>query len=261
MERALMSPGKSFPVFLAACSAVALLSVCSPAEGGAGGPAEPATASGGVVQHLEGWFGERDGLRGEASYKEKRASGGLEKELKIEVEHAKAGAKHAVTLDGFTLGQIITDLDGEAEFELTGDAENFLPAGCPEPKAGAVIQVGDLMTLQLGALERVVDLEAVIQGPGKLAGKVSFRFDRLGEAESKEFQIKVSGGPANTVQAVTVGGVAVGELSIEDDGKGKLEYSSRKGRPFPAGFVDPTAGTALQIGTAFSGELLARRGS
>lgn len=228
-----------------------LAASCSPVAGGEG-----ATAA--SVVHLESWFGGPEGLRGEASFKVKRSKSGREKELKVEVEHARPGAKHALTVDGCEIGQLITDLDGEAEFELLGDDARFLPAGCPELKVGSVIRVGELMELELKALERVVDLEALVAGPGKLAGKVTFRFDRLGDAISKEFQVKLTGGPANSVHPVTLNGVEVAELTIEDDGKGKLELSSRRSGALPSGFTDPAPGAAIQIGTLYSGVLQPR---
>ena len=225
--------------------ALLLASGCS-GEGDSALPlAEP--AGGGKAFHLEAWSGASDGLLGEASYK------GEGPELKVEVERAKPGTKLALTLDGFALGDMIADLDGEAEFEHAGP----VPAGCPTPKAGSVIRVGDVV-LELKPLERQVDLQRVIAGPGPLAGKVTFRVDRLGDAVARELEIKLKGAPPSSKHPVTIAGRALATLEVDDDGEGKLQLSSRKGQAFPAGFVDPSAGTALQIGTLFTGPLEAR---
>ena len=228
--------------------ALLLASACS-GEGGADDLPAGQTAGKGKAEgavHLEAWSGA-GGLLAEASYK------GEGQELKVEAERAKPGTKLALSLDGFGLGDMIADMDGEADYEHAGP----LPAGCPTPKAGSVIRVGET-ALELKPLERQVDLQHVIAGPGQLAGKVTFRVDRLGDAVAREFQIKLKGLPPSTKHPVTLGGQALATLEVDDDGEGKLELSSRRGDAFPAGFVDPTAGAALQIGTLFSGKLEAR---
>jgi hypothetical protein len=189
----------------------------------------------------------------------KRQGGALTKELEVEVEGAKPGTKHPLTLDGFELATLTMDLDGEADFELLASQARPLPTGCPEPKAGSRIRLGELVQLELQTLERGLDLEAAISGPGKLSGKVTFRLDRLGSAQAREFQVKVAGAPAETVQVVILGDVEVGNLEVEEDGKGKLELSTRMGGQLPSAWVDPSDGTAVRIGTLFSGELRGRK--
>jgi hypothetical protein len=122
-----------------------------------------------------------------------------------------------------------------------------------------VLRIGELMELELRPLERVVDLEALVAGPGSLSGKVTFRVDRLAGEVARSLQVKVSGAPAGTVHPVSIAGVHLANLEIEDDGKGKLEFSTRKGEPFPAAFVEPADGARVQIGQLFEGQLSARK--
>jgi hypothetical protein len=235
-------------VFRFGCALALLLAPGCSGEGGAEDlQAGPAGKGMNGAVHLEAWSGASDGLLGEASYKSEGP------ELKVEVERAKPGTKFPLSLDGFGLGDMIADMEGEAEFELAGP----VPAGCPTPKAGSVIRVGETV-LELKPLERQVDLQRVIAGPGQLAGKVTFRVDRLGDAVAREFEIKLKGAPPGSKHPVTLAGQVLVTLEVDDDGEGKLELSTRRGDAFPAGFVDPSAGGSLQIGSLFSGQLEAR---
>src|SRR5262245_38151919 len=156
------------------------------------------------ILHIEGRSGTPDGLWGEATYKVERVKGVVTKKLEVNVRKAKPGVTHPLTVDGFELARLVTNPKGEAEFEFVEDGKNLFPEGFPEPRAGTVIRVGELMTFDMKTLEKLADLETAIAGAGKLSGKAIFKVERLGDAVTQEFQVKLAGAQAKTVHPVLV---------------------------------------------------------
>lgn len=216
---------------------------------------EPALSPDGTLTHLEGRFGSPDTLWALASYKVKREGGKLTKALEIEVDNAPPAVTHALTLDGFAVGKMITKFKGEGEFSLVAAGDDYFPEGFPEPKSGSVVRIGELAELRLETLEKLTDLRADIAGPGKLSGKVGFKIERLGDSVTREFQVKVTHAEEKTVHPVTLDGVHVADLSVDLAGKGKVEFSTLSGDTFPAGFPEPRPGSSIEIGRLFKGEL------
>jgi hypothetical protein len=183
----------------------------------------------GTLFQLEGRHGKPGELWVEASFKIRRDAGQLSKTLAIDVEHAKPGETHALSLDGFALGKLVTSSKGKAEYELTEAGEIHFPAGFAEPTD--------------------------IAGPGKLSGKVGYKIERLGDTVTTEFQVKVTQAEAKSVHPVQIDGTHVGDLNVDLAGKGKLLYSTLEGEPFPKGFQAPKAGSKVVVGTLFEGQL------
>lgn len=190
------------------------------------------------------------------SYQEKHADGESVEELEVQVDEAPGGVAHVVSIDGHELGRIVTDLDGEAKLELGG--KRSFPAGFVAPAAGAVVRIGELAELRLEPLERLAHLESAVE-QGKLAGKVTFKRERLAGQVTREFKLKLSGAPPGE-HPVELAGVAVGDISVEADGKGKLEFSEQERTPFPADFPALEPGATVRIGALFSGRLESRLG-
>lgn len=209
----------------------------------------------GTLQNLEGRFGDPGALWGEVSYKVKREGGALSKSLEVELENAPPGVTHALTLDGFALGKMITKLKGEGEFSLVAAGDDYFPEGFPEPKSGSVVRIGELAEVRLLPLEKLTDLRADFAGPGKLAGKIAFKIERLGDAVTRKFEVKVTSAEVKTVHPVSLDGVHVADLSVDLAGKGKVEFSTLSGAPFPEGFHEPRAGSSVVIEGLFKGEL------
>ncbi|HET6202841.1 MAG TPA: hypothetical protein VFI25_08575 [Planctomycetota bacterium] len=210
------------------------------------------------VFHLEGRFGSRGSLAGEAVYKVEREKGALTKELKVDVHGATPGASHTLTVDGFELARMVVDPKGKAKFKLIEDRKSFFPEGFPEPKPGSVVRVGELLELRLEPLERVAHLESLIAGAGPVSGKISFKVERLGKSITREFQLRISGARAKTLHAVTLDEVPIADLTIDLEGKGEIEFSNKPsakdGLPFPAQFPELRAGSRIRIGDLFAGE-------
>lgn len=209
----------------------------------------------GTLEHLEGRFGDPDALWAEASFKVKRAGGKVTKDLEIKVENAPPGVTHAVSIDGFPLGRIITRIKGEGEFSLIEAGDDFFPQGLPEPKPGSVIRIGELAELQLESLEKLMDLRADISGPGELSGKIGYKIERLGDTVTKEFRVKVTGAEVKSVHPVMLDGIHIADLTIDLSGKGKVEFSTLAGAEFPPAFREPRAGSSIEIAGIFNGEL------
>jgi hypothetical protein len=227
----------------------------APPAGDVHAAAKGENAPDGTLLHLEGRSGTPDELWGEASYKVKRKNGTRIRQLELDVVNATPGVAHVLSLDGFELGKLTVKRKGSLEFEISEEDEQMFPAGFPEPKAGSVFRVGELMELHLDNLEKLTDLEAPIAGPGALSGKVGFKIERLGSVVTREFQVKVESAPVKTVHAVTLDGVPVGELLVDLEGAGKLKYSTKEPPPFPAAFPEPHAGSTVLVGELFSGKL------
>jgi hypothetical protein len=54
---------------------------------------------------------------------------------------------------------------------------------------------------------------------------------------------------------VTLDGVHIADLSVDLGGKGKVEFSTLSGAPFPDGFREPRPGSSIEIEGLFKGEL------
>jgi len=239
----------ALPIAIAACPHGAGAADAVEVRSGSGG--EPPD---GTLLHLEGRFGSSGALWVEAGYKVKRERGQLTKELKVKVRGARAG-KHSVTVDGFEVGKLVIVSKGKGEFALVEAGDDFFPEGFSEPRAGSVVRVHDLAELRLERLEKLTNLKAEIAGPGRLSGKVVFKVEDWNGSVTKEFKVKVTHAPEDTRHAVRLDGVHVGELVVGLGGKGKLEFSTQEDLPFPDGFPEPRAGSAVEIEGLFTGQL------
>jgi hypothetical protein len=208
-----------------------------------------------TLVYLEGRYGELEGLRGDVKYKIERTGGRRFRQLELEVENAEPGTAYDLTLDGLAFGRGVVSRKGALQLEISEEDGQLFPAGFCDPVAGSVFRVGELLELRFDNLERLTHLEAAISGPGALSGKVSFKVDRLGDVVSREFRIKVEEAPPKTVQAVTLDGVHVADLSLDVEGRGRLKFSTKEPAPFPDVFPEPREGSVVQVGDLFRQEL------
>lgn len=193
----------------------------------------------GAATVLAARFGKAPLLLGEVKFKP--AGRG---ELRVEIDNAKPGSSYAVTMDGAALGELRIDLEGEGELTLVGGS---YPAGFTGPRAGSVIVVGDLFQGALQPLEKLVDLSAVLDLGGGVVGDAGYKVERLAGARTRELEVDLRGKPER-IYAVSLDGVALGELALDEKGKGEIKLSDFDGDPFPAGFVEPREGSLLRIG-------------
>lgn len=196
-----------------------------------------------------------NGLWSEATYTLELEDGKLYREFEIDVGNAQPDLACDIVLDGFAIGTVTTDHEGELELEISEEDDHAFPLGFPEPRVGSTLRIGALMTLHFEELEEVADLGAVIAGPGPLSGEVEFEVERLGSATLREFQVDVEGGPVDTVHAVMLDQVHVGDLTLDGEGCGVLEFSSKRPAPFPASFPELRPGSKVRLGDLYQGEL------
>ena len=244
--------GLAFSVFLV--SGCAPDSSASPTPSGPEAEESAANQRDGTILRLEGWHGTVGSQWVQAGYKVKREAGQISKALSIEIEDAPSGVGHVLTLDGFTLGKLKTNGKGEAEYELAETGSVSFPEGFTEPKDGSLLRIGELGEIRLRTVHRVTDLQVDIAGPGKLAGKVSYKVERTGETINTEFQVRLTQAGAKSVQPVRIDGVHVGDLEVESGGKAKLTYSTLNDDPFPTEFHAPKAGSTVEIGELYKGQ-------
>jgi hypothetical protein len=215
---------------------------------------KPNAEKDGTLLELGSRFGKATDLNGEASYTIKRKVGLLVKELKLEVDNAAPDTTYPVTLDGASIGKMVTNAKGDAKLNVVENKDQLFPEGFSEPKAGSVIRIGEIMDLHFFALVRLKDLEARIAGPDKLSGKVTFKVEQLGKDVTREFLVKFTGAQAKTVLPVTLADVHVGDITVDLEGVGRLLLSTKKG-PLPASFPEPEVGAKVKVGDLFAGEL------
>jgi hypothetical protein len=209
----------------------------------------------GTIAHLEGRFGDPTDMWAESSYKVKRERGFVTRELKVKLEGAGAdlAGPLAIKIDGIRIGTLNVSAKGKGKYSVEVDEDSDFPEGFPVPKAGSTVQIGDIVEFDLSALEKLAYLESELDGPGDLSGKITFKVERLAGDVTREFQVKVDGGEANSAHTVKLDGRVVGELMIDFEGRGRLKYSSIENLPFPEDFEEPALKSQVDIGSIYSG--------
>jgi len=211
----------------------------------------------GTLLELADRFGSPESLWCEVGYKVKRKAGATTKELAIAVDKAPAGATIPVTVDGFVVGNLVTNTKGDAKLSLVENKEQLFPKGFTHPTPGSVVRVGDLIELRLKPVVWLTDLKASFTGPGKSNGKVTYKVEKVGDALTREFTVKVAGAPPKTALAVALDGVGVGDVQVDLEGQGRLRFSTKKPPLFPTAFpAEPKAGSQIRVGDLFTGPLM-----
>jgi hypothetical protein len=72
---------------------------------------------------------------------------------------------------------------------------------------------------------------------------------------TREFEVKVTHAEEKTVHPVKLDGVHIADLTVDLAGKGKVEFSTLNGAPFPPGFPEPRPGSSIEIEGLYKGEL------
>lgn len=95
------------------------------------------------------------------------------------------------------------------------------------------------------------ELEAELIGAGSETGEASYETD----GTSTEFEVEIEGATPGSVHAVTIDGVEVGTITVDEDGEGELSFSSDAvdNSPFPADFPALVEGANVDVGGLVSG--------
>ncbi len=179
--------------------------------------------------------------------------------LQIVVTGGTPGAVVDVSIGGAAIGSVTLDATGAGHLALSSSpaAPNDLPLpdGFKPPGEGDAVGVGDLS----GSFDSVkLELKAKLSS-GDFQAKVKYEV----ESDKVKFKVEVRGGEPNAVLDVTAAGAAVGSLTLNGDGEGKMRWSSRADhvneQPLPGDFPALAAGDAVAVGS-LSGTLSADDG-
>ena len=201
----------------------------------------------------------------EAEYKVK----GGEVSLEFKIYNAVPG-DYTAAVGSTSIGTITVPASRIIEFKFSNEPEGLNEALLPNGlqiatgtrlKLTAVSQSGSPeMSGQLGIkgedprFATCVKLELL--GAAGTVLDTEYEAEQEGTATVRKFELAVRNLAPNSAHTVTIGGVAVGQIQTNILGSGSWMYSD-KARPgysaFPSGFPQIAAGTAITVGTAFSG--------
>jgi hypothetical protein len=203
--------------------------------------------------HLKAYFAAEPSLGGEVSFKVTGAEGDVAKgkEFDVDIEGGTPGDVFAVLLNGEDLGEIRIDLSGEGEMELD---QYSLPEGFRDPEPGATVKLGDRIEVELATLETLTHLESRFEGANGTVGEISYKIEDLAGQVCKEFQLEVEDGEPGREFEVTVDGVKIGTITLDDEGEGDLRIG-RGEVEFPKEFRNPKPGSVVKVGQQFTARL------
>lgn len=125
--------------------------------------------------------------------------------------------------------------------------------------ASACVATEVLETRRLLSGDPLVELEAALSGDTAAVGEAEFQVEAVDGVNETKFEVEVIGAVAGSTHVVSVGGVQVGQVVIEADGRGELEFTSdvddADDQPFPANWPEVAAGTVIEVGSILSGTL------
>jgi hypothetical protein len=216
---------------------------------------------------------------GHAQFRVTEEDGQVERELEIEIEDAPPGSSHLVVIDGQPIDEVTVDDAGRGGLRFSsqaGGADLPFPGDFPQIVVDMVIAVGSLVEGRLlpagttptddprldppdnHGQDEDVELRALLAGDGG-RGFVEFESQRDGSHLRRKFDVEVSGLTPVTMYPVTINQVAVGSLTTDQQGEGKLELSTDpqdvRERPLPAGFPVVAAGDTVRVGSVLLGVL------
>lgn len=128
-----------------------------------------------------------------------------------------------------------------------GEGNNLLEGG-----KGKNSMVNGL-AVQLGT-----ELWGDLTGESGATGHAEYEIEHEHGGWEVEFELEVEGAVPGSVHDVYVDGVLVGQITIDEEGEGELEFSSGHhgdDEAFPANFPELQPGTTIVVGSILSGQL------
>jgi len=167
----------------------------------------------------------------------------------IVVTGGTPGATLDISVAGVTIASVTLDDQGNGRLDFSSSpaaaGEEPLPDGFQPPSAGDAMAVGDL-TDSFDSVQ--AELKAHLSS-AKFRADVNYEVD----SAKVKFRVHVQGGEANAVLDVGAAGFAVGTITLDADGNGKMRWSSRTDHPgeepLPAGFPALAAGDTVSVGS------------
>lgn len=215
-------------------------------------------------------FGDGAGV-GEAEYEVEVEDNGLKQSLQIQVEHAVPGA-YTISVADIAIGtlQVGTLGSGRVRFSSQpGPGELPLPANMPDITDGTTVTVangaGGGLAGSFGVgiplpTDPLPLLVAPLTGPTTARGAAELSSDLEHGMVDVELEIEVEDGVPNSTHDVTIGGFAVGSLTLDSRGRGKLKLSAGD-LPFasPLPLHELLDGLEVVVGAILSGRFAPQR--
>ncbi len=215
-----------------------------------------------------------NGVRGDVKLEQDPEDGGLKTEFRVRIRDTAPGQLLNVYVDDVNVGKIQVESDGRGELELSTDP-NFdelpFPAGFPEIHAGSVVRIENLVT---GTFTQIPNLGPNGRGTscdedhfqGGLFGATSARGGARFEVELEDggflehkFRVHVREATPGQTHEILVGGINIGEITIDDRGRGQVDFSNRmhdiRDLMLPDSFPEITNKTTVQVGSLLSGTM------
>lgn len=169
--------------------------------------------------------------------------------VEIAVTGGTPGAVVEVSIGGVAIGSVTLDATGSGRLALSSSPaatdELPLPGEFKPPGEGDAVGVGDLS----GSFDSVKRELKTRLTSGEFRADVKYDV----ESDEVKFRVKVRGGVPDAVLAVSAAGVAVGSITVNGDGDGKMKWTSRADhedeQPLPANFPALAAGDTVAVGS------------
>ena len=226
--------------------------------------------------HLQG-----DGpTSGRLEFEVEREHGRIKYELTLRVRDGIPGL-HFVTIDGMQLGQLMVDDNGFARMELSTDPGGgempFAGGVIPRVQMDSVVTVGDFFVAQVGdgfpstdGSVPTTQTRLTLTGNTALIGFLEYEVEPEDGGLKTELKVDVRNATPGSSLDFYVDGIDVGDLNIDDRGRGKIRFSTHPDSgelAFPAGFPQIQLGTTVSVSQLISASFTAhaqhaaRRGS
>ena len=102
-----------------------------------------------------------------------------------------------------------------------------------------------------------MELHVRLTGAGTEKGEAELEIESEDRGQKIEFEVQVESATPGSIHDVILDGIAVGQITIDAGGKGRLRLSSDEshGQPLPGDFPTAGPGSNVQVGTILSGTL------
>lgn len=191
---------------------------------------------------------------------EQSLQGDAEVELEVEIQDVADGT-YDIVIDGVTIGQItVTGGEGKLKFSSRPDDldELALPAGLPVIAAGTSASITGVASGSFIA-EQHTELTVPLT-PVSGNGSGTFEFEQKA-VDTFELKVRVRH-LAPGSYALSIGGVEVGTIVVEADGRGELELETEGGiGDFPPEFTGITADTTVTVGSVLTASIVLAPGA
>ncbi|NOX54666.1 MAG: calcium-binding protein, partial [Planctomycetes bacterium] len=194
---------------------------------------------------------------------------------KIEMEITVSGATpgtHDVSIDGVVIGQITVNAQGVGHVKFTNRPDSPdempFPQNTPQIHSGTLVEIasvgsGTFESLNAGGGQQPggqeSKLKAMLSGDTAAWGKAEFETENEGQQQEQKFEVEIYNATPGNQYNVLVDGVVVGQMTINAQGIGKLEFQTQPEGdelPFPQNFPNVQSGSTVEVQGLANGTLI-----